>query len=476
MKKSAAGRALPKKVGAKSNKPGLGSQQVRLAAAMGSVVKSKAKSTHVETGRMYLGQVTTGASPVAGAVYLEVSMFPSDIAPSRLAQLAGMYSRFKWRRAKIVYEPAVGSSTNGSLFMWIDADPTAPVPTVDALGEVSIAHKSSATFPVWSEASIAWSPTLQDKWLYTVASEDPREYSAGIFRVACDTVLAASTTFGRVYLDFDVEFREESLTSAAATLAVEGTSNKTNVNMVNATTYNLLASLAPSTTSGPTMTSGALLDAMPSSASDDGSRKGMLLPPGAYQAEAGVRVRTPTSATNLTGWGTTSPKFYDPSTNADVSAEVESSVEVANIDSPATTGVYMTTFKSVFETVRPLLFDIASVWTGDSNASSTVDQNWTISNIAPLVAKTAAAFLASVPGVVRNVGPTRKLQVCAVDLAVSRPPRSRRGVRYPALLREAVPPSLGSPCVGACATFARDGGRFVCACCGKPAPAACSPY
>lgn len=467
MKKSARGQVAPRK--AHPQKSSLGTQQVRLAAAMGGIVKSKAKSTHLESGRMYLGPVATAAALPANGVYMEVSLFPSDIEPSRLAQLAGMYSRFKWKRAKIIYEPAVGSSSNGGFFMWIDNDPTAPVPNVNALGEVSIAHKASASFPVWSEAGISWSPTLQDKWLYCVASEDPREYSAGIFRLATDsTNLTANTLYGRVYLDYEVEFREESLTSAAVTFAVEGTSTMSTANLVTGAQRNILTELTKlrAGTGIPEMTSGALLDAMPTAMSDGLNAVGVLLPPGAYLAEAEMVERFVGSVTNLTGVSAAAVKVYDPSTGSDESSEIESSTEVLNVQSPATKGVYKSTIRSVFELIKPMIVDIAVTWAGDTQNNVQSDTAWSITNIAPLIAKTAVAFLATQPNVMKSVGPSKKLQLCAVDLSFNKQSPVKRGVRRYAPTR--LPPSsLPASCVSGCATFARVDGKLVCPSCGR---------
>lgn len=471
MKKSAHGPPAPKNAGNKK-KTTLAAKQVRVAAAMGAVMKSKAATVHLEKGRMYLGPITTPASPVAGAVYLEVQLYPSNVAPSRLAQLAGMYSRFKWRKAQVIYESAVGSSTNGSLFMWIDADPTAPVPTVDALGEVSIAHKSSATFPVWSEAKVSWSQPLMDKWFYCVASEDPREFSAGVIRVACDTTLAASTTFGRVYLDYEVEFRDEALTSAAMIMAAEGTSNMPSATLTNGVTFRLIRDLVPTSGTGmPTFSSGALLDDLPVGVSSGAMQRGIELPAGSYEAICTNRQRVNGAVTNTTPWTVPALKVYDKDTSQDISATTESAVEVQNIPSPATQGVYMSTFRALFDLVAPALIDFSALWGGDSGSGTySVDQNWNISTIAPLVARTAAAFLASQPGATVNVGPGRKLQVGVVDLSITKPCRRFAGSRFPAL--QARPAPMPSRCITGCATFVRDGESLRCASCGVVASAA----
>lgn len=408
--KKATGGQKPRKTVPKSQNK----KPLVVAATSGRQITSRVgPKVHTESGRLYLGPLQAGASPVAGDLLMQFEIYPGMVAPSRLAQLAGMYSRYRLKKARITYETAVGSTTDGSLFGWIDSDPVAPIPTASSLGEVVMAHRSAAVFPVWMEASFDFLPSQKDKWFYTTVGSETRDYAAGILRFASDVVLTANKTYGRVYMDYVVEFTEDSLTSAAATLVVAGSGQTSGKTLTNGQIYRLIEDLFPSSATADT-----LCDTLKVGTAVNG-QSGIKLPAGSYVLECTARPNGNATSTNNYAWNQPSVRTYDPVSGSETTATVESVASVDNTSTPNTQKAYTSTFKAMVELISESLVDLSAAWVGDTYASYTVDQDWFVTTVAPLALKTAAAFLTSSPhpAVSVKIGPTRKVQVSVTDKA-----------------------------------------------------------
>lgn len=173
----------------------------------------------------------TVALPTSGATVVTKSIVPS--ACSWLAGVASSYSKYRWRKLRIFYIPAVSTATNGRLAMGLSYDPldTAPT-TVD-----QIVSMNRATFgPVWagqsgfdssnpfanrmdlvhldldvSKASKPWYNYATTSTLAGLSPVDRGIYLPAILNLGADSGTAAMTT-GSLYISYEVELTEPTFT------------------------------------------------------------------------------------------------------------------------------------------------------------------------------------------------------------------------------------------------------------------------
>nr|QDH89194.1 MAG: hypothetical protein H4Bulk4677_000001 [Picornavirales sp.] len=85
-------------------------------------------------GRDYFNQISIPPSTPAGTSLLNLPLNPTLLQGTRLAELAGLYEKYKFNKFSIVATPSTGSSTGGAYGMAYDRDPSDPTPSANLQG------------------------------------------------------------------------------------------------------------------------------------------------------------------------------------------------------------------------------------------------------------------------------------------------------------------------------------------------------
>jgi hypothetical protein len=350
-----------------------------------------------ETGSIYLGQIRTGTS-TGSEIFISALMAPATLAPSRLAQYAGMFSRWRLRGMTLRYEPSCGTSTSGSLIMWFDNDPTTPIPSVSSRGEVCLNHQCASIFSVWSPTKCTWKAPFVDKPFYTAQNPDLREFSAGRIVVCTDTLLPNNTYLGRVYLDFDVEFFDQSL-NPSLTAGLEQERHQipagANVNLTQGTGYNITDLVMDNTT----LQNSILYD--PVEVIDLGvPGKGYLVPAGQWRMQESQIFAKDSSGTSTDTWGNMALQIYTPE-GEDITASQEYLLQFDNTGRPTSKQEWVCDWDLILNLTQEAVVSLTGEWAGDTITGA---EAWTWNDLAPVgvgALKLASAFFTNVqdPGV-----------------------------------------------------------------------------
>lgn len=209
---------------------------------------------HTETFTDFFQTVSTGSQTFSGETMCNaVTNIPAF--GLRIATLASLYQRWRVRKLVFRYVTNVGTGEPGSLTMAhvSDATWTAPgalnlvtgTPTTNQLIMMLNETEGAKTFPVWAPEVIMKVPAKKE-WLYcnnlNVAGMVANMTAAGVFILVANGLLAVSKTYGRVYVDAVVDFKDTdyNLVPIAAVLA----NNVVNSNAVTAAPLQLALSNA----------------------------------------------------------------------------------------------------------------------------------------------------------------------------------------------------------------------------------------
>jgi hypothetical protein len=197
--------------------------------------KPPKEAKHCEYVDLYLGQVKP--TTTTAEVIMSRLLYPACVQPSVWAVMASIYSQYRVKSVEIEYRPDVGTTTDGSLFIWFDPDAESDDPNIDVIPEVAKAHIAKQT-AVWNRCSVT--QQIPGNWLGTTPTGDPRTYACGIVRVATNSSLTIAKVYGSLYVRARVEFRNRTLNpnmSVSAPAMTNFSANNTAV--TGATTYPL---------------------------------------------------------------------------------------------------------------------------------------------------------------------------------------------------------------------------------------------
>lgn len=157
-------------------------------------------------GSDYVAPITTGAGIAApGSVLLDVLVSPGEFDSTRVQQIAALFERYRVRSWTFWYIPAVPSTIAGQILAYPDYD------VADSLGTLplneAMAHMGSQLFNVYTETPIQFDRVDPYTDLFTDAEgADPRLTYVGRLRYLTAVALQASTTFGTIYMEYDIDF------------------------------------------------------------------------------------------------------------------------------------------------------------------------------------------------------------------------------------------------------------------------------
>jgi len=185
---------------------------VRIGRPRGRPTRIDGSSCRIK-GTDFLTSVTIGGtSAVAGEVLTTSVVNPKRLGIARLATMATLFERYKFKSLKFRYAPACPTNTAGQLLGYVDYD-TYDDPTgltgVQNLQRAA-AHYGEKPVEVWGGTSpVFWEIKDIDPMtdLYVDSDEtDPRWTNQGRFVLLAATAIANGTVCGNIYLDYDIEF------------------------------------------------------------------------------------------------------------------------------------------------------------------------------------------------------------------------------------------------------------------------------
>lgn len=217
--------ATPSVIRRRSKNPGItsrtSSSRVQEPAAAGMIIRRpRSNRTHVETFSDYFSGVDFGSSTTQGSILVNIDESLASFG-NRIATLAQLFQRFRFRKLRIRFITGKTTNSAGSLIMSHFDDSTYALSGVLQLGN-SNAHAvvsalseaaDSVQFPVWAP-SVDLQVRCKRDWLYTdrlqaAGGIQQNMASNGRFIVAIvsgvDSSLA-NTGIGTLYVDGEIEF------------------------------------------------------------------------------------------------------------------------------------------------------------------------------------------------------------------------------------------------------------------------------
>jgi hypothetical protein len=173
----------------------------------------KGRSSTRCLGTDFLTSITIGGTnAAAGDVLYTTVVNPTSLGVGRLATIAKLYERYKFRSLKFRYAPVANAQVSGQLLGYVDYD-TQDDPTgisgVQNLQRAG-AHLGEKPVQVWqgSEKPVFWEIKDEDPLtdLYCDSDgTDPRWTNQGRFVLIAASAIASGTACGNIYLDYDLE-------------------------------------------------------------------------------------------------------------------------------------------------------------------------------------------------------------------------------------------------------------------------------
>jgi len=163
---------------------------------------------------------------------------PNNLAPNgRLPMFARLYEKYQYKKLRLFYVPNVGTQTSGCIQIAADNDPLDTYVGLenDALTNALTGNLHNKQIPVYLEADLdVTDKSFFDKVLYTdtqYSSPDGQRWvSPGKIWWASVGPLAMASSYGRLFVEWTIEFSEPSNDSAASIgTAIIGTTNSTAV-------------------------------------------------------------------------------------------------------------------------------------------------------------------------------------------------------------------------------------------------------
>lgn len=173
-------------------------------------VKSKSDATGVHVVSHDFALAVAGASETLGSVIATYPLTPESWTGTRLQIFAGLYEKWRLRRASLEWRPAVGTTTAGSFILYHDPDPSDAAGSTGAtLVRKAASAKARTEFQVYQPAKLAITPPSGTPPMFTdmPSGSDARLASYGNFFLVNDTPLPTVAALGNLYMTLEIEFQ-----------------------------------------------------------------------------------------------------------------------------------------------------------------------------------------------------------------------------------------------------------------------------
>jgi hypothetical protein len=188
-----------------------------------------------EKGSDFVGRITTKANlaAVTDRILASIDIRPDAFPGTRLAQIAPLYERYRFRKFNIRYVPAVPTSIGCQLQVYQDLDPNddpTQVPTADALIRQAAAQTGAQQFNFFAPHTIPLAQRGDDQFYYTGSGGDKRfstqarvHIIQNTAMVAFDgTVVSSNLEGGTLFADWECDFQTPQINPEAAAKAASG--------------------------------------------------------------------------------------------------------------------------------------------------------------------------------------------------------------------------------------------------------------
>lgn len=200
----------------------------------GALRRPMINRSFVESGSDFLGPLTVKATPQSAAerILLSNSISPSAFPGTRLTQLSNLWERYRFRKFRLRWVPAVPKTIACQLIIYQDTDPLDD-PTIitdpDALVRQATAQAGSQQFNFINAMSIDLSKRADDQLYYTGDVKQNERFSRqGNFYVIQVTnplnfngeALPSDIMSGSLYVDWVCEFQIAQINPSAVVAAL----------------------------------------------------------------------------------------------------------------------------------------------------------------------------------------------------------------------------------------------------------------
>lgn len=189
----------------------------------GNLRRPNINTKFVERGSDFLGPLTVKAganiTKASDRILLGESISPSAFPGTRLTQLAPLWERYRFRRFKLRWVPAVPKTVACQLIVYQDTDPLddpSAIPDPDALVRQATAQTGSQQFNFISPMAIELAQRADDQLYYTGPDKQNERFSRqGNFYIIQVTdplnfngeALTSDFMAGSLYVDWECEFQ-----------------------------------------------------------------------------------------------------------------------------------------------------------------------------------------------------------------------------------------------------------------------------
>lgn len=201
----------------------------------GAIRRPMNNKVFVESGSDFLGPLTVAAAPATAAarILLAQSISPSAFAGTRLTQLSQLWERYRFRKFRLRWVPAVPKTLACQLIIYQDTDPLddpSVITDADALVRQATAQTGSQQFNFINKMGIDLARRSDDQLYYTgVDKQNERFNRQGNFYVIQVTdpvnfngdTLTDNIMAGSIYVDWVCEFQIPQINPTAVTQALE---------------------------------------------------------------------------------------------------------------------------------------------------------------------------------------------------------------------------------------------------------------
>lgn len=164
------------------------------------------------SGRIFLCQIAPGSAAMCGngKVLFRQYINPLCIPATTLLKLASTKQHYRWKKFKVVYTPGCPVTSKGQYGFGITNDPqTYFFSDGDANKRKFESLDVWSVSPVWEQVSMTYTDR-DDLWYDLIPGGDPREFCPGEL-IIMNTITADTTGIGDVHLEYDVEFKDDTL-------------------------------------------------------------------------------------------------------------------------------------------------------------------------------------------------------------------------------------------------------------------------
>jgi len=171
-------------------------------------------------GNAMLGMLATGSpAPPSGSCVFSWPLTPALFGDSRLTTLAQTFDLYKWHFCVVEWVPICPTSTAGAIIGFCSPDVMTDSTVLDS-GNVmlrdAMSRQGSETNSVIERC--AYNISLPQQQVYYTADTDvPNLMTAGTFQMVSVGSLAPNTTFGILYIHYDIEFSSPTSERVAST-------------------------------------------------------------------------------------------------------------------------------------------------------------------------------------------------------------------------------------------------------------------